>query len=96
MDEEEIKDSEEYDIVIGFSITIFLAVLFTIFQLSEYFSAPFNISDGIYGTTFFSLTGLHGLHVIIGTIFIIVCFVRYLLFHFSYNKKNNLGFDFAS
>jgi heme/copper-type cytochrome/quinol oxidase subunit 3 len=32
-------------------------------------NAPFDISDGIYGSTFYMLTGLHGMHVLVGTIF---------------------------
>jgi len=85
-------DSDE--VLYGFIMTLCLAILFTLFQISEYFNAPFNISDGIYGTTFFSLTGLHGLHVIIGTVFIAVCFIRFLSLHFT--SKHHLGFEFAS
>jgi len=81
-------------VIQGFCITLILAILFTLFQLGEYFSAPFNISDSIYGTTFYSLTGLHGLHVIIGTIFISVCFIRFFLVHFT--SKHHIGFEFAS
>jgi len=81
-------------VIQGFFMTLILAILFTSFQLSEYLNAPFNITDSIYGTTFYSLTGLHGLHVIIGTIFIFVCFVRFLLVHFT--SKHHLGFEFAS
>jgi len=62
--------------------------------LGEYFNAPFNLSDGIYGTIFFSLTGLHGFHVIVGTIFISVCFYRFLSFHFT--TSHHVGFEIAS
>jgi len=57
-------------------MTMFYAILFTSLQVYEYRHAAFNISDGIYGSTFFLTTGFHGLHVIIGTIFIYVMFVR--------------------
>ena len=80
--------------IIAFIITILLACFFTILQIGEYFDAPFNISDGIFGTTFYSLTGMHGLHVIIGTIFITVCFLRFLFGHFT--VKHHLGFEFAT
>jgi cytochrome c oxidase subunit 3 len=40
------------------------------------------------------ITGLHGFHVIIGTIFMIVCFVRLLLSHFT--KSHHLGFEFSA
>ena len=78
----------------GFIVTLSLAVLFTGLQVWEYLNAPFNITDSVYGSSFFSLTGLHGLHVIIGTIFIFICFVRFLNFHFT--VKHHLGFEFAS
>lgn len=65
----------------GFVFTIALAVTFTLLQILEYVEAPFNISDGIYGSTFYMATGFHGFHVLIGTIFIAVCFFR--LHHFN-------------
>ena len=73
--------------------TIALAILFTVLQTFEYIEAPFSISDGVYGSTFYMTTGFHGLHVIIGTIFISVCFFRFLSGHFS--KQHHLGFEFA-
>jgi heme/copper-type cytochrome/quinol oxidase subunit 3 len=78
----------------SFIVTLFLAVIFTILQIGEYLDAPFNISDSVYGSSFFSLTGLHGLHVIVGSIFIFVCFFRFLNYHFT--AKHHLGFEFAS
>jgi len=54
----------------GFLETLFYALLFTYLQYKEYITAPFSISDGIYGSVFFMVTGLHGFHVIIGTCFI--------------------------
>jgi len=77
----------------GFLETIFYAITFTILQLYEYVNAPFAISDGIYGSVFYLITGLHGFHVIIGTIFIIVCFCRFLNNHFT--SEHHLGFEFA-
>jgi cytochrome c oxidase subunit 3 len=66
-----------------FIMTIVLALMFTLLQVYEYVEAPFTIYDGIYGSTFYMSTGFHGLHVIIGTIFIFVCFIRGLKYHFS-------------
>lgn len=78
----------------GFAATLFLGLLFTCLQGLEYFEAPFSISDSAYGTTFFMLTGFHGLHVIIGACFIAVCFFRYIQHHFT--RRHHLGFEFAA
>jgi len=78
----------------GFLVTLGLAVFFTLLQIGEYLTSPFNISDSVYGSAFFSLTGLHGFHVIIGSIFIAVCYVRFLNNEFT--TKHHLGFEFAS
>nr|YP_010886792.1 cytochrome c oxidase subunit 3 [Paralagenidium karlingii]WJH17935.1 cytochrome c oxidase subunit 3 [Paralagenidium karlingii] len=75
-------------------LTIALAFFFTTIQVYEYIEASFSISDGIYGTTFFLLTGFHGLHVIIGTIFIVVCTIRLMKNHFA--KQHHFGFEAAA
>jgi cytochrome c oxidase subunit 3 len=56
----------------GSVATIGLALIFTVFQGVEYSVSSFTISDGAFGTCFFFSTGFHGLHVIIGTIFLSV------------------------
>ncbi|WP_206602618.1 NADH-quinone oxidoreductase subunit A [Mycoplasmopsis arginini] len=75
-------------------ITILLGIYFTLLQISEYFEAPFTISDGIYGSTFFIATGFHGLHVIIGSTFLLICLIRQLLYHFTPN--HHFGFEAAT
>jgi cytochrome c oxidase subunit 3 len=73
--------------------TIFLGVLFTLCQLFEYYNANFAINDSIYGSIFYLITGFHGAHVIIGTIFLFICLLRHIRSHFS--KKKHLGLVFA-
>nr|YP_010417679.1 cytochrome c oxidase subunit III [Yoma algina]USF17799.1 cytochrome c oxidase subunit III [Yoma algina] len=75
-------------------ITIMLGIYFTMLQAYEYIEAPFTIADSIYGSTFFMATGFHGLHVIIGTIFLATCFIRHLNNHFS--KNHHFGFEAAA
>ena len=75
-------------------LTISLAIFFSFLQIFEYFDADFSISSGIYGSTFFLTTGFHGLHVIIGTIFIMVCFGRVVYGHFT--KQHHFGFEAAA
>jgi cytochrome c oxidase subunit 3 len=58
--------------IYGSIFTVLLAIIFTIFQYIEYSVSSFTISDGAFGTCFFFGTGFHGLHVIIGTIFLAV------------------------
>jgi cytochrome c oxidase subunit 3 len=57
--------------------TVILGFYFTALQALEYHEASFSISDAVYGSTFFVATGFHGLHVIIGTVFLAVCLVRH-------------------
>ena len=74
----------------GLGLTILLAVIFTGFQAYEYIEAPFTISDGIYGSTFYMSTGFHGFHVIVGTLFLTVCFYRLYNFHFTKNHHGSI------
>jgi len=75
-------------------VTIFLAIIFTGFQVLEYLEAPFTISDSVYGSSFFLATGFHGFHVIIGTIFLTVCLFRVIQSHFT--KNHHFGFEAAA
>lgn len=69
--------------IFGTLITIILAIVFTVLQYIEYSEAGFTIADSVFGTVFFASTGLHGLHVIVGTIFITVGFIRILNYHLT-------------
>jgi cytochrome c oxidase subunit 3 len=83
---------QKKQIAIDFMLfTIVLAIVFTAIQGYEYCHAPFSISDGIYGSVFYMLTGFHGLHVIIGTIFITVQFIRLIKDHLL--SDSHLGFE---
>jgi heme/copper-type cytochrome/quinol oxidase subunit 3 len=53
-----------------------------------------NISDGNAGASFFMATGLHGLHVFLGTLFLLVSVERQLLYHYS--SIHFAGFEAAS
>lgn len=78
----------------GLFLTVFLGFYFTSLQALEYFEAPFSIADAVYGTTFFVATGFHGLHVIIGTTFLLICLIRHTLHHFSFT--HHFGFEAAA
>jgi len=80
--------------VLNMFLTIGLALMFTALQGMEYAEAPFAISDGIYGSTFYMATGFHGIHVIVGTIFLSVCTYRLLQKQFS--RTHHFGFEAAA
>ena len=71
--------------------TIILGVFFTFLQGLEYYNSSFTISDSIYGSTFFVATGFHGLHVLIGTTFLSICWLRLKRNHFT--QKHHIGFE---
>ncbi|WP_448212564.1 cytochrome c oxidase subunit 3 [Colwellia sp. MEBiC06753] len=80
-------------------LTILLGVTFLFFQVQEYAHAyseevKLYLDSGIYGNTFFMLTGFHGMHVTLGTIMLIVVFMRVLKGHFT--PKNHFAFQAAS
>ena len=78
----------------GLILTVLLGILFTSVQAYEYAHAPFGFKGSIFGATFFMATGFHGFHVIIGTIFLIVCTLRTYAGQFS--RTQHLGFEFAA
>nr|AYQ19067.1 cytochrome c oxidase subunit 3 [Cleridae sp. 2 ACP-2013] len=78
----------------GLLLTVILGIYFTMLQAYEYYEASFSISDAIYGSSFFMATGFHGLHVIIGTTFLLICLIRHSLNHYS--KIHHFGFEAAA
>ena len=75
----------------GSIFTVILATVFTIFQGIEYNVSSFTISDGVFGACFFFGTGFHGLHVIIGTIFLSVGLWRIISYHLT--DHHHLGYE---
>lgn len=74
--------------------TIVYGLFFTSIQYYEYAVGPFSINDSSFGSLFFMLTGFHGIHVLIGTIFLIVCLFRHLNYHFT--DYHHVGFEAAA
>jgi cytochrome c oxidase subunit III len=85
-------------LVWGLALTVALGVLFTSVQAYEYGHAAFAFNrehgGNIYGSTFFMATGFHGFHVIVGTIFLLVCLIRALQGQFTPEK--HFGFEAAA
>lgn len=74
----------------GLAATVLLGLYFTLLQWMEYLEAPFTIADSVYGSTFFVATGFHGLHVIIGTIFLLTSYLRLNAAHLSASHHTGL------
>lgn len=75
-------------------LTVLLGVLFTFFQGYEYFHSTFKFTDGIFPSTFYMATGFHGFHVLVGTIFLLVCWIRTAKGHFT--PESHFGFEAAA
>nr|WIL79918.1 cytochrome c oxidase subunit III [Pieleus irregularis] len=78
----------------GLIFTVTLGMYFTMLQGYEYIEASFTISDAVYGSSFFMATGFHGIHVIIGTTFLLICLVRHYFNHYS--NIHHFGFEAAA
>jgi cytochrome c oxidase subunit 3 len=80
--------------ITGLTLTIILGMAFTAFQVIEYSEAGFSYSGSLYGSAFFMATGFHGAHVVIGTLFLMVCLGRLLAG--GMKPEKHLGFEFAA
>nr|YP_009317676.1 cytochrome c oxidase subunit III [Melophus lathami]AOY34849.1 cytochrome c oxidase subunit III [Melophus lathami] len=89
-----ITEANRKQAIQALSLTVLLGLYFTALQAMEYYEAPFTIADGVYGSTFFVATGFHGLHVIIGTTFLLVCLLRLIKYHFT--SGHHFGFEAAA
>lgn len=78
----------------GLWVTIILGICFSILQAYEYHHASFTLAGNIYGSTFYMATGFHGFHVIVGTIFLIVCLWR--AYQGDFTPKQHFGFEAAA
>ncbi len=89
-----LREGNRKHLIQGLGLTIFLGICFSCVQAYEYGHAAFGFSEGIYPSTFFMATGFHGFHVLVGTIFLIVCFFRARAGHFK--PDHHFGFEAAA
>ncbi|WIY53484.1 cytochrome c oxidase subunit 3 [Devosia sp. YIM 151766] len=78
----------------GLVLTVALGALFTCVQFLEYSHAGFSFTGNLYGSAFVMATGFHGFHVLIGTVFLLVCLLRAEAGHFT--RERHLGFELAA
>jgi len=89
-----LLEGNRRDLVRGLAITVALGALFTTMQGYEYAHAAFGFREGIYPSTFYMATGFHGFHVLVGTIFLLVCLLRAMKGHFT--QDHHFGFEAAA
>jgi len=82
-------------LITGLVLTVLLGLSFTTFQAIEYSEAPFKFyGGGVYPSVFFMATGFHGFHVIVGTLFLLVCLIRAIKGQFT--PERHFGFEAAA
>lgn len=93
-----LEKGQRGPLTIGLGVTVLLGIIFLGLQVQEYIHAyqdmGLTLSSGVYGNTFFLLTGFHGLHVTLGTIILFVLFCRILKGHFT--PAQHFGFQAGS
>jgi len=93
-----IENNKRVPLKVFLGLTILLGVAFLALQVEEYIHAyqdlGLTLDSGVYGNTFFLLTGFHGMHVTLGTIILLVVFFRILKGHFS--PKKHFAFQAAA
>jgi cytochrome c oxidase subunit III len=88
-------ENDRKSLVLALGITVLLGLSFTGFQVMEYSEAPFKFDGGgVYPAVFFLATGFHGFHVIVGTIFLAVCWFRSRAGQFT--PERHFGFEAAA
>ncbi len=93
-----IKEQNRSKLNIWLGLTVLLGIIFLVLQVEEYVHAynemGLTLGSGIYGSTFFILTGFHGFHVTLGTVILLVQLFRAFKGHFG--PKDCFGFEAAS
>ena len=93
-----LKKGDRTQLILGLMATVALGFLFISLQAYEYYHAyhelNLKLTSGMYGTTFFMLTGFHGLHVTLGAIMLFVVMIRAMKGHFS--EEHHFAFEAAA
>ncbi|CAM4170292.1 cytochrome c oxidase subunit 3 [Shewanella livingstonensis] len=85
-----LEKANRTPLIIWLGLTVILGIAFLSLQVEEYSHAyqemGLTLTSGVYGNTFFLLTGFHGMHVTIGTLFLIILLLRIVKGHFTPDK----------
>jgi cytochrome c oxidase subunit 3 len=91
----DLKENHRKSCIFWMWVTVALGCLFLYFQATEYVHAyhelNLTMSSGVYGSTFFMLTGFHGFHVTLGTLMLAIIAIRLMLGHFK--PDSHFGFE---
>ena len=90
-----LLENKQKDAAQALLYTVILGLSFTVCQAIEYHHIIFKLADGAYPSNFYLATGFHGAHVIMGTIFLLICYFRTINGHFA-TPNSYLGFEFAA
>ena len=88
LEKKEAKQCQKWLLITGV-----LGVAFLISQMFEYFTLPFGLTDNLFASTFYALTGFHGLHVTLGSIMIMIIWWQTRVPHGRVNKENKFPFE---
>ncbi|HLM53047.1 MAG TPA: cytochrome c oxidase subunit 3, partial [Pseudoxanthomonas sp.] len=90
-----LKAARRTQVLVWLGLTVLLGAVFLFFQAEEYVHAyrdlNLTLGSGIYGSTFFMLTGFHGAHVFLGTLMLAIMWLRVAKGHFT--KDNHFAFE---
>lgn len=89
-----ILEGHKKEMATGLGISVLLGLFFLSFQVYEYTNAHFGFTEGIFPSTFYMATGFHGFHVFVGTVFLLVCYLRARKEEFT--KERHFGFEAAA
>ena len=82
-----IRNENRRNFILGMGVTLLLGIVFLAGQVYEYYEfivhSEFTLTTGVFGSAFFGLTGLHGLHVTLGAVLLAIVFGRALLGQYS-------------
>ena len=93
-----LKNDNKKKFNIWLGITVALGIIFLFLQAAEYihaYSVNLTLDTGAYGTTFFMLTGFHGAHVTLGTVMLLIMWLRSVMKN-HFNHEDCFGFEAAS
>ena len=94
-----LKNNNKKSFNVWLGVTVTLALIFVGLQAAEYYEAyahyGLTLNSGIYGSTFFMLTGFHGFHVMMGGFMLAVMLARSVL-HNHFDPDSHFGFEAAS